>query len=378
MSETMTWWRRAALVVGALLMVGVVGTMYLTRTRRQLVVKPYALMLVPRDQEAPFLRDSAYVVRLGGGERGAYPIRITAWHEENGVMLSERQIRQVIEGVVAARRAARLQPVVGAVAAAGGARVVTIALEFWAEGGFDATVRLECALGDRGRGRMGPVLVQLPVMASRGLVTEEEGLTAMLTRLLEAAAAARCPETRARQATEAPTVVAERGAMATAVVPELVAPALATPALSSARIPVVPATGVEMPVTRSVAAGRIAPVSAAERARRDSVALARVGAANARVVRLTISVDSVHLRVGEEVHPERVLHLTGVTADGEEVMRVIPLYAVDNKKIAAFGAGGLRGISPGVTRVVVRAMGGNLATLRSTGASVSFIVKVAP
>ena len=136
-----------------------------------------------------------------------------------------------------------------------------------------------------------------------------------------------------------------------------------------------PPASAEAPDNREVS---VSPVSPAERARRDSVTLRKVGETNASIVRLTIAVDTLHVRVGEEVKPEPALRLAGVMADGTLAPRVIPLYVVDDMRIAAFGIGGLRGLRPGVTRVVVRAMGGNLATVRSDGASVSFIVKVEP
>ncbi|MBK9980276.1 MAG: hypothetical protein IPP20_20620 [Gemmatimonadetes bacterium] len=362
MRETWSGWRRALWAVGALLVVGGVGTLYVLRDARRLVVMPNLLMLVPRDSAAPFLRDSAYLVRLGGPDEGAYPMRIAAWHVGGQALMSERQIRNAVEGAVAARVGAKYELVPGGVMTAGGAPGVTIALEFWAHGGFATTVGMHCARSDRVTGRT--LRVQFPVTENRGVATEGEGLTRTVAKLLEEGSKVRCP------AWPGGTALA-KGEVAAATV---VAPVTAVGSEGAVGQEAPPASA-EAPDNREVS---VSPVSPAERARRDSVTLRKVGETNASIVRLTIAVDTLHVRVGEEVKPEPALRLAGVMADGTLAPRVIPLYVVDDMRIAAFGIGGLRGLRPGVTRVVVRAMGGNLATVRSDGASVSFIVKVEP
>lgn len=347
-------WRRSLVTVLVLLMAVVGAALYVRREQRTLVVQPNLVMLAPRDAESPFFRDSSYVVRLGAHEGARYPMHLRVWHAGFGVLLSERAIQEAIERVVAARRDARIHRVAGGALMPGNAPGVEIALSFWMAGGFSSRVTLRCTWFDGSRAD--PWLVELPKSENYGGVNAGRDLERVLTGIVQGAIDARCPANRGRAVANA--------AAAPATEPPRAAGAV-TGAAESDRTP-----------------ASIAPTPDADEAsrwaQRDSAALAKAGASNAEVAQLTMATDTLRLRVGEVIDPVPALRLTGVRADGTVAPRFVPLFMVRNPRIAAMGAGGMRGMAAGVTSVVVRAMGGRLSSITSDGASATFVVKVEP
>jgi len=283
---------------------------------------------------------------LGAHEGTAIPIRIRVWYAGAGMtmLVGERELRRAIEQAVADRRHATAEVVVGGAMMRSPAPGVDVSLKLWGEGGFSSSVSVRCALGD-GPPEAGAV-VNVEMSENDGIASASWALDALLRKILDDAAQARCPVMRGRGLVRAP-----------------------------AREPL-PVTALS--AASSVVTSPVPSVGPPPQAVRDSAALAYVGDVNAPVVQLAMARDTMHLRVGEAQVPEQILNLTGRRANGSVVERFVPLYIVEDPRVAAMGAGGMRGIAPGTTRVVVRVMGTKLSTVRTDGASAHFVVKVEP
>lgn len=325
---------------------------YLHVASRRLVVRRNMVMLVTRQDSGVFFRDSAYLVRLGVTEGATHPIRLRAWYAGAGqtMLVSERDVRGAIEAVVGEHRDARAQVVGGGAVLPVEVPGVDVELGIWGEGGFTSKATLRCA--DE-RSRVSPVAI-VPLNSQWGTATAQADLEAELRRIIDAAALAHCPA--ASIASRAAAAVQEPKASPTMSDGEQQAP-----------------IGPMVPNVRPSPSTQAAPASVT-----DSVAIAIIAKTNRPVVRLTMATDTMHLRVGEVLVPEHALRVTALRADGSIVPRFVPLYMVDDSRVAAMGAGGMRGVSPGVTRVVVRVMGEKLSTVTTDGASATFYVAVVP
>ncbi|MBK8059502.1 MAG: hypothetical protein IPK33_17075 [Gemmatimonadetes bacterium] len=359
--ETWNTWRRPLLAAAVLLIVGGMAAQYLRREGRHLVVKPNMLVLASRDLGGTFFRDSTYLVRLGAHEGTAIPIRIRVWYAGAGMtmLVGERELRRAIEQAVADRRHATAEVVVGGAMMRSPAPGVDVSLKLWGEGGFSSSVSVRCALGD-GPPEAGAV-VNVEMSENDGIASASWALDALLRKILDDAAQARCPVMRGRGLVRAPA-----------------REPLPVTALSAASSVAAVSAAPSAPPSASVVTSPLPSVGPPPQAVRDSAALAYVGDVNAPVMQLAMARDTMHLRVGEAQVPEQVLNLTGRRANGSIVERFVPLYIVEDPRVAAMGAGGMRGIAPGTTWVVVRVMGTKLSTVRTDGASAHFVVKVEP
>lgn len=339
-------WRRPLLAAVMLLTLGGTVVLYMRREGRHLVVKPNMIVLATMDLGGRFFQDSSYVVRLGAHEGASGPIGLRVWYAGAGktMLVSEREVRRAIEAAVAERRDATVEVVRGGALMRAPAPGVDVSLKLWGEGGIHTSVVLRCLLADGPvRGRQ---VADFAVSENYGSASSSDALDLVLRRVMVDASQAHCPVQRGRS--EARAMDAKGAGMATAA---------STPTAVSIQEP--PAIAGVPP--RSV---------------RDSAALAYVDRVNSPIVQLTMQRDTMYLRVGDAQIPELVLLMTGRRADGSVADRVVPLYVVENPRVAAMGAGGMRGLRVGTTRVVVRAMGTNPATAMTSGASAHFVVKV--
>jgi len=267
------------------------------------------------------------------------------WYAGEGVLLSEREVQGAIEGMVLARRDAELERVSGGVLAVGDAPGVEIELGIWGNGGFSSSVTRRCVQVSPASGRR--TVAEFSMMGNRGLVSRGRDLQWMLTQIVDEAVKGRCAQAPGANA-----------------------------GVAASREPSLP-NDVRVPQGRDAATGPV-EVAAPPVAVRDSVALTKARAVNEGVARLLLATDTIRLQVGEVVIPEQALRLRAELANGMAVSRVVPLYVIDDHRLATMGTGGMRGVAPGETKVVVRAISGNIATAAAEGASATFVVKVTP
>lgn len=340
MRETWMTWRRPLFAGAVLLMVGLLAVAYVRRDGRRLVVKPNMVVLAAAPDVAEgFFRDSAFLVRLGVQEGNVPLIHVRVQYAGAAasatMLLGPRELRRAIEAVVAERRGAQLQVVPGGTIHPSLYPGVALTLSFWGEGGFSSSVDARCVWPDP-RG-VEPWVAQVRVSNNIGSMNSEEGLRFFLPMLIAAAKEVRCPAGgQMRLAADRPEDRHARG----------------EPAASAPRSP---------------------PIVASNRQ-----AFAAAVARNSDVTRLALTTDTMTIRVGEVVSPEQALHLRGLRADGSEAARFVPLYEVADPRVAAMGRGGIRGVSPGTTRVSVQVLGALDAPPSSGGASATFVVKVQP
>lgn len=365
-------WRATWLALGALVLIAAAAFLWARQDARRLVWLPNGVMLVARQGPATFFPDSGYAVTLGAHEGGAYPVRIGAWYTWQDATISERAIRRGIEGVVEQRQGARLERVAGgmmdATAGAGSfPPYVLIGLDFWQLGGFRLDVRLRCPVSLPGTQ---PTTMEQEIATSRGGISATGMLDVALTNALNQAARARCPGDRSRRAVASST---DR--------PQASLGRVEASSAAAAAAPVSPAASDIVLEPASVPAAEIVSPPATI-ARGDSIALARVSARGQEVTTLVMLTDTLQISVGAAVNPLHALRITALRADGSALDRFVPLYSVDDPRIAQFGAGGLRALSPGVTRVVVRPM---LSPMKrgdgprlAADVSATFLVRVTP
>lgn len=372
-SDTWKLWRRPLLGVAMLLTIGGMAVLYLRREGRHLVLKPNMIVLATLDSGGTFFRDSAYLVRLGAHEGAVGPIRIRAWYAGAGktMLVSERAVRTAIEEMVAERRDATVQVVRGGALMRAPAPGVDVSLTLWGEGGVSSSVMARCPFGDRPAREL--QVADIAVSENQGMASSADALDLVLSQVMHDASQARCPMLRGRS-----EVRALDGAKATAATASMAPSVVTLPAP-----PPVAAT-VSAPTPQPLARIATEPLPPADgasasqpsQAVRDSSGLAYVARINAPIVQLTMQRDTMYLRVGDAQIPELALLMTGRRADGSVADRFVPLYIVENPRVAAMGAGGMRGLRAGTTRVLVRVMGSNLPTAMHSGASARFVVKV--
>ena len=368
-------WRRAAVVLAALAFAVAIGALWLRRDQRRLVVLPNGVLLLAVDTKAHFLRDSAFAITLGEGDGSAYPIRVAARHDPKSAAVSELAIVRAVESIAAGRKGARLTRVAGGVLEAGAAPEravpwVSIEMDFGRYGDARTDVIAHCRVPLRDGSA---TVTQATVSSNRGLIIDAPGLALVLRQALDDAMRARCPgdpTAPTRGATPQRTPGASIAAAPASTVTAATAPAATPAAAPDESPPAAPA--------RLADRGAPHPVTDAELARRDSLAFVRASAQNQRIVRLVAAADTVFLRIGDVVKPDKALRLTPLDARGVVVSRFVPLYTIADMSIAAMGGGGVRGVKAGVTRATVSPLVLPPVDATPAAVSASFVIKVTP
>jgi hypothetical protein len=227
-------------------------------------------------------------------------------------------IRSAMVGAVKEREGATYQVIGGGSLSPASAPSVTLQFDFWSEGGVRSDVILRCATYDAASRPNGATDHQ--VASSRSTFLEARYLREHVQRLLNQAAELRCPY-------------------------GVAAPARATPG-------------------RGATGGR-------------GITLERAQAVAGDIERLVVSVDTVHLRVGDKLNGAAEPRVIAMRADGSVAKQWVPLYSVEDFSIARYGRAGLEALAPGTTRVTVQAFGAT-PTADHPPAAASYVVVVTP
>lgn len=332
---------RPMLLVAALLTVVVVGVRWFRRDPRRLMLVPNGVMLVAAETRAHFFHDSAFVLERAPGADSAYPIMISAWFDERAPARSEAALVRDIEALASQFPHARLTRVRGDVrlsplALVEGKAWVSIAMDLWALGGYRIDITLHCPITPT---KDGETHARHVLGSTRG-GTMGEGEASVLPAMLGIASEARCANS-------------EGGRMASLRAAEPRALAAQDTVSRRARS------------NESIRRG-------------DSIAVRLASERSEGVARLTIAVDTLRLKVGESVNPDRALRLTALRADGSAIPRIVPVYTIADQSIAAMGASGLRGVAAGITRANVRPLSRDAVDMASGGVTASFVIQVVP
>ncbi len=344
---------------------------------RRFSVSSHGLLYVLPDAFSAFFRDSMLVVHLGAHEGQPLPIQIAAYYATGAMDMTEVDVRKAIIQAIEERKDARVEVVAGGPMEMGASPGISIRYDFWALGGIRYDVRARCP-SRAVNAELGEAEV-FDNAGGTGVVRTVEGLIFQVRGQLDQAAEVRCPARRSRAVTaqravwpSAATSAQGREAPGSAV---SASSAASTPSASSASSasPSSSANPTTSANPSTSATSLAAEPSTAEPAERMIVSPTALTAA-----RLLVSTDTLRLRVGQSVLPERAFRLRGFNSDGEEIAaRIAPMYDIEDFGIARMNESGFVGIAPGLTRVRVRAMRPGSYDA-SGGASTTFMIKVTP
>lgn len=368
--------RHALLTLVVVALVVVVTMWQLAGAERRWLVTANGVVLVPRYDSARFFQDSVLVVDLDPNDARRYPIRLSGYYAGSRVPIAEREIARVMREVAGERRGARVTATRTSRLLPLPVPSVTIAYDFWDDGGVRADIIVACQSFTAGT--QGARVASDIVSSSRSRLTDSDELRALVTRDLSQAAETRCPRDQPRYV--------ERPDGGDALVDPMKAPLTAM-----REIPLVVATaprasragggaGVEVDTasSTSVAGDRALLLQAARRDSLIAEAMAGARAAFYSVTEIRVQPDTVRLAVGEEVRAEQALRLTALRRDGSIVDRFAPLYIVEDLSVARMSAGRFKGLTPGTTVVTIRPFMPGPTGMPEGGARAQVVLKVAP